>query len=137
LSFRTNLLKSVQRLLALPGPTGFDVYTMKVTIRVRTWDGGEVRVGDSTDVDTEILPRPKVIESGVGATATVGPVVPSNALGGYTPAMLNPTLTAGQELLYVLEGPAGTRNYTLVDIDTQKAFSYYLTLQSLDRVVPY
>jgi hypothetical protein len=136
LTFRTNLLKQVQNLLRLPYET-FDVYTMSVTLRVRTWSGGEVRLGTSTDSDTEILPRPKVIESNVGTAALVGPVVPSNADGGYTAAQLNPTLSAGQELIYVLTGPAGTRNYALVDIDTQKAFSYYLTLQSLDRVVPY
>jgi hypothetical protein len=136
LSFRTNLLKRVNVLLRLPYET-FDVYTMSVTRRVRTWSGGEVRLGTSSDSDTEILPRPWVVESNVGTTAKVGPVVPSNAIGGYTPAQLNPTLSAGQELIYVLTGPAGTRNYALLDIDTQDPFEYYLTLQSLDRVVPY
>lgn len=143
MSFRTNLLKTVNNLRALSGPTGFDVYTSRVTIRVRTWTGGdngpEVRLGSYTDVDTEILPRPKVREAGGGTGLVVGPITPANDDGGYTPAQLNPapSLTAGQEVLYVVEGPNGTFTYTAADIDTSRAFRYMLTLTGLERKIPY
>lgn len=141
MSFRTSLLQNVVTpLLRLPGPTSeggqFDVYTASVTVRTRTWSGGEVTLGTATVSDLEIRPRPRVVEKG-DKMLVVGPVVPSNPKGGYTVSQLRPSDVAGVEYYYVVTGANGTNNYTLVDIDTAKAFTYYLTLQALTRGTPF
>ncbi len=122
-------------------PPGLDFRTASLTIRTRSWTGGgngaEIRLGTSTDSDLLLVPRPKMKEQD-GGNLLVGPITPSYAGGGYTVAQLNPLVaaTAGQEILYVVTGPAGTHTYALLSIDTTKSLRYMLTLTPLDRSVP-
>lgn len=140
MTFRTTLLNTVERVRRIPYER-FDVRTATVTRRVRTWTGGdsgaEVRLGTSTDDDVELLPRPHVREVNGDQELTVGPITPSCTAGGYTVEQLNPTLTAGQELIYVVVGANGTRTYALASLDTSRAFTYMLRLQGLERATPY
>jgi hypothetical protein len=142
MTFRTNLLKTVNRLRRLPGPPAeggrFDVYTATVTRRLVSWSGGSVKLGTATTTDLELRPRPKVREVSGDDVLRVGPVTPQNAVGGYSPSQLNPTsLAAGEEFYYVVVGPFGTKNYALTAFDTGRAFSYYLTLEALERKRPF
>jgi hypothetical protein len=142
-SFRTQFLGPLAELRKIAAePPGFDLRTSILTIRTRTWTGGdngaEVRLGTSTDSDLVLVPRPKLTPID-GGGFLVGPITPQSATGGYTVAQLNPlpTLTAGQEVLYILSGPAGDYYYTLVEIQHHKAFRYMLKLAPLDRAVPH
>lgn len=128
----------------MSGPTGFDLRTTTVTIRTRTWtggeDGAEVGVGSCTDSDVTLTPRPKVKELG-DTEVEIGPITPSHSSGGYTVAQLNPDLSAlpGTEVLWVLVGANGTRYYQLTDIITTKSFRYMCRLKAINdsgRLVP-
>ena len=141
MSFRTDLLKNVVLpLLRLPGPTSeggvFDVYTYTVTVRTGTWASGKVGTGSPTITDLQILPRPRVREDGDSMLIVEG-IVPSNPKGGYTLAQLRPTTGAGVDFYYVVTGANGTHNYSLVEIDTGKAFLYSLKLKALTRPTPF
>lgn len=117
--------------------------THSLTIRTRTWSGTEdlgasVGVGDYSDDDVTITPRPKVVETSE-RELLVGPITPSHATGGYSPAQLNPQTEideTSQEVLYVVSGPGGTHAYSLLSIDDKKAFGYSLRLRLIDRAVP-
>lgn len=142
MSVRTAGLKAVHAARKLLGPTATDLHTHRVIVRTRTWPGGdngpEVRYGATyTDSDLEILPRPHVRET-PGGGLLVGPITPAHAGGGYTVDQLNPapSLTAGQEVLYVVIGPGGTRTFAAVEIDERRSFRYMLHLTSLERAVP-
>lgn len=113
--------------------------TSSLTVRTRTWSSGKARMGTSSDSDLVITPRPKIREANGDTELLVGPITPSYSGGGYTPTQLNPqpTLVAGQEVLYVVTSPAGTKTYTAASIDTSKSFGYYLKLTGLERKVPY
>ena len=141
MTFRTDLLKNVVLpLLKLPGPPSegglFDVYTYSVTVRSRAWSGGEIGLGTATVTDLAIPPRPRV-EERTDKQLFVGPIVPSNPKGGYTVAQLRPDDVAGTEYFYLVTGANGARAYVLTDIDTSRAFTYYLTLTSLERGTPF
>ena len=141
MTVRTAALKAVNAARKLLGPTATDLHTYTVTVRTRSWTGGdtgaEVRLGTSTDSDLVITPRPHVTETDGGAGLTLH-VTPAHSGGGYTVAQLNPapTLTAGQESYYVVTGPNGTYNYAVVDIDTSKALRYTIRLAALERQAP-
>lgn len=139
MSFRTELLKAVVKLRELPGPTQLDVYVTRVIVRTRSWSGGEAKLGHATDSEIELFPRPKVRNAGEGSRiVTVGPITPSNAVGGYTLEQLNPSEHDGVEAYYILIGPDGIeRPYKLIQIDQKRAFRYTLTLEALDRRMPF
>jgi hypothetical protein len=139
-SFRTDLLATVEGVRALRGPAGLDIQTVTVTIVRRTWSGGRRGAGTATVAVLTALPaHTKVREISQKLVAStggrfelgdlrVGPITPSFTGGGFTPAELAPVGTQGQEIVYVLAG-AITGDYTAVDVDTAKAFSYFLTLR--------
>lgn len=110
-----------------------------VTVRTRTWTGTDARLGTYTDSDLVLSPTPKVTDLGNGAI-NIGPIVPQHARGGYTVAQLNPVAglaeAAPTEILYVVDGPNGTFNYTLVSLETRKPFRYMLNLKLLTRAGP-
>ena len=110
-----------------------------VTIRTRTWSGGDIRLGTSSDSDLVLQPSPKVQDRGDG-TIEIGPIVPQHPRGGYTVAQLNPlpalSESAAVEVYYIVDGPNGTYRYTLLGIDSRKAFRYTLTLKILERAAP-
>ena len=140
MSFRTDLLPTLDSLRALTGPATFDVRTSTVTIRTRTWTGTTVRdatrAGSYSDSTLELTPRPKVQQVGNGSLL-VGPITPAHASGGYTPEQLNPTPTDSTEVTVIVDGPNGSHEYVIVGIDTSKPFRYMLQLAANDRAVPY
>lgn len=114
----------------------FGLRTTRVTIRVRTWSGGKVKLGTPTDVDTEILPRPRVRELDT-RRVKVDKITPQHATGGYSRQQLRPDDAAGLEYFYRLVTPDGvTRDYALTELDTSRNFGYELTLTELDRGGP-
>lgn len=110
------------------------------TIRTRTWSQQDARLGASTDSDLLLYPYPKVTY--LNATdVDVGPIVPLFPGGGYTPEQLNPmaylgTARSSTEVLYILDGPNGTYQYTCVGLETRRPFRYILHLRSLNRSAP-
>jgi hypothetical protein len=141
LSFRTDLLHVVDEVRALRGPSpGLDIQTVALTIVRRTWSGGRRGAGTATDVILTALPMrykirglsEKQIASSGGrleaGDVKVGPITPSYPGGGVTPDQLKPSGTTGGEVIHILTG-ASAGEYTVVDIDTMKAFSYFLTLR--------
>lgn len=91
----------------------------RVFRRVRTWSGSSVGDGVPADLDTELLPRPRVREQqgldGVwGQGVTAGGTVVRGRLrldlisGSYTLAFLYPLdLALNQQLLYVITAADG------------------------------
>ncbi len=136
-TLRDSLLPVIDEIRRIPGPDGVGVRTSRVYRVVRTWSGGSVRLGTSTDSTTEIVPRPKVREEMSGNELTVGPITAAHVGGGYAQSDLVPTLTAAQEVFWQVVGENGTRTLELVDIDTSKPFRFTLRLRTLERVRPY
>lgn len=147
MSIRTSALKLANKLRALPSSTGVDIYTTSVTIRTKTWTSGRRGAeGPVTTSDVVLTPRPKVREikqreiadSGgryESGDVKIGPVTPSNAVGGYTPSQLTPRATAsGIEYVYVLSGGI-TGEYKLVELVSDRALSYYLVVRR-SRITP-
>lgn len=93
-------------------------------------------MGTYTDSDLVITPPPRIKED--NGEITADRITPSHSGGGYTVGQLNPTptLTAGQEVLYIVTGPNGAKEYAIVEVNLRKNFGYELRLVSLDRVVP-
>lgn len=121
---------------------GFAPYT--VTVRTRTWSGGEVGLGDPTDSDLLLAPNPLVEEQGRLAASDsirVGPIQPVHDGGGYTVAQLRPSDAAGVEYYYIVTGANGTHNYSLDRLDSTSPeglfVEYMLTLQALTRAAPF
>jgi len=57
-----------------------------------------------------------------------GPVTPDFGTGGYTPAMLKPTVTTDDtQIIYLLTGQVAGE-YALAQLQTTKPFSYVLFL---------
>lgn len=108
----------------------------RVIRRIRTWSAGEVGLGALTVSDFEFTPRPKVENRGNGIVL-VSKVTPDYSGGGYTLDEIRPTLTAGQDLIYILIGPDGGEHpYQLVEVNPRKNFGYSFELLDLDRTQP-
>lgn len=110
-------------------------------VRTRTWSGGRVDSGTSTDVDLALgayYPIRYIAAHEVNSSAgqyemgdvLVNHITPSNGAGvGYTPEQLKPqVLTNGVEIIYVIVGEhAG--DYALVDLRTYRPFTYQMVLR--------
>lgn len=133
----SQLLPLVQSLRGIPERLGW--HAMEVTVRVRTWSGGQVRLGTFTDADTPIKPNPNVRETGDGRGLVVDKITPASAGGGLTYERINPApfLTPSQEVFYVVKGQFGERVYTAAHIDTSSPITTKLYLTGLERAVPY
>lgn len=131
------LLPLVQTLRAIPEQLGWQ--SMEVLVRVRTWSGGQVRLGTYEDQDTAIKPNPSVRETSDGRGLVVDKITPFNAAGGLTYEQINPApfLTPAQEVLYVVRGQFGERVYTASHLDTSNPITTTLYLTGLERAVPY
>ena len=139
MSFRTDILPTVDAVRAIAGPSGLDVRVNQLTIITRTWSGGRLGMGTSSDARLELaqIYKVKVVSSkeiaGSGGRyqqedIRVGPITPAYSGGGYTPTQLAPTGANGVEILYQLTGPnAGI--YSLVECCTDASFHYSLVLR--------
>lgn len=140
MSFRTDILGDIDDVRSLRGEDGVDIQTVSVTIVRRTWSGGRRGAGVLTTTTLTALPQrykvreisQKLVASSGGrfemGDVRVGPITPSYTGGGVTPAELQPSGTQGVEIVYVLAGSIAG-DYTAVDVDTARAFSYFLTLR--------
>jgi len=139
MTLRTSLLPVVDTLRALTGPSALDIRTAQLTIRRRVWSGGYIGEGTATDTDL-VLPKQYKVDSASAKeiassggrfedeTLKFGPVTPDYGTGGYTPAMLKPTVTTDDtEIIYVLTGQVAGE-YALASLHTEKPFSYMLFL---------
>ena len=133
-TLRDDLLPIVQDGRALI--QDFGLRQSRVVIRTRTWSTGKTRSGTYTDVDLELLPRPRIKETGDEAL-NVDRVTPQNTSGGYTVAQLNPPDTAGVEIIYVVTAPNGTKDYRLASIEDKGNFGYSMVLIPLNRPRPF
>lgn len=141
MSFRTNLLSRVDQIRAIAGPTGLDIRTSTVTVRVRTYPGGE-RTPDVTPTDVDLLlpshtkvrqlNQKELADSGgryEDGMIKVGPITPSDSAGhGLTIAQIAPEETAdGVEVYYILTG-AVSGEYSRVNLNSDRPFRYELIL---------
>jgi hypothetical protein len=113
--------------------------THRLYFRTRTWTGGRAGKGDPTDVDVELLPRPKIRETESGYTVTG--ITPTYAGGGYTVDQLRILESPGVEKFYVVVKPNGESVECGLDsghdaVDTGKNFNWSLRLVSLDDREP-
>lgn len=144
MSFRTDLLATVDAARAISGPAGLDIRTNQLTIRTITWSGKYARDGVIDSTQDTVLPayypirfiRGEEIEASGGQytlnDVLVNHITPSNGLGvGFTPEQLNPPkATDNVETIYVITGPMGG-NYALVDCRTHRPFTYQLVLRRM------
>jgi hypothetical protein len=126
---------------------GARIYT--VTRRLRTWSGGELDAGTPTDVDIVLAPRPKVRAQSRGIEAALqealtsggqrvqGDLVVEQVSMAYALADLEPTLSAGQELLYIVAGVDGGQiaatTYVLSKPPFRKLTQWVLYLRKSER----
>jgi hypothetical protein len=116
--------------------TDFGLRTSRVFVRIGSWDGDEALLGNLTNADTELLPRPKVIDSHNG-TLTVTNITPQYVGGGWAPSDVAPAVEAGQDFYLIVRGPDGNNKpYTLGTVNVRSPFRYTLTLLPLTRVRP-
>jgi len=137
-TLRDEVLPIIDSGWALVDELGFAPY--QVTVRVRRWTGGdngpEVGLGQYQDTDTTLTPNYQAKEINAGGGLHIGPITPAYGGVGWAYSDLNPTLQAGEELLYIVTGPHGTYNYSLHEIDTSDPVEYHITLNSLHRPAP-
>jgi len=142
MSFRTDLLPTVDliRNKRGPGAGNFDIQTVKVDIVQRVWSGGRRGLGTVTEttlanlpqkIKVRVLTTKEVAQSGGTyqmQDLRVGPITPAYTGGGFTPQQLKPAGADGTEIIYKLTGTIAG-DYMLVEIRTDKAFSYYLVVR--------
>lgn len=116
--------------------TDFGLRTTRVFVRVGTWDENEALLGNLTNSDTELLPRPKVVDIGNG-NLTVTNITPQYVGGGWEPSDVAPAIAAGRDFYFIVRGPdSNDRPYALGVVNVRSPFRYTLTLQPLTRVRP-
>lgn len=139
-TLRDDLLPVVDEMRQIPDDLGLRRYS--VFFRVRTWSGGKPGLGDPKDVDTYIVPKPKVRQLSTKEVAEsagtyeagdymIDKITPrfvdevTGVPGGYTPGQLRP-LPAGdnQDVSIILVGDEGLVECTPVNYNFDKAFRY-------------
>lgn len=136
MSFRDDVLRAVNAARAVPASLG--IRDSRVYLRSKVWTAGsgsdEIGKGTLAATDVEITPRPRVKEL-VGEKLRVGPITPSHSTGGYTPATLSPSDTAGSDFVVAVESPDGTtREYQITRLNQEPAgysFGYFIELEPL------
>ena len=115
----------------------FGLRQSRVWVRQRAYSAGEQHLGDITDADVEILPRPKVEEMDP-TTLKASRITPDYGTGGYTTADLLPAQVAGTERYYLVQvGPDGPKiPYRCIGIDEHKNFGITLMLERLVHEQP-
>lgn len=87
--------------------------------------------------DMEILPRPKVVKQ--GNSLVVGPIMPPFPGGGYDVEDLRPAVMFEQdtnvEVYYYTIGPQ-SEDWLIVDLELEKSFGYFITLEPASRLRP-
>lgn len=115
----------------------FGLRQSRVWVRQRARNSGEQYLGDITDTDVEILPRPKVEELDP-TRLQVSRITPDYGTGGYSTADLMPAQVAGTERYFLVQvGDDGPKiPYQCVAINEYKNFGITLTLERLVHEQP-
>jgi len=107
-----------------------------VTVRVRTWSGGRIGSGTASDVDTLLVPAPKVVEpparlvgDAPGMYESGDLIVTKIARDTYTESTFTPSKIAGVEVIFLVD----TRQYRIVGAPSDKNFEWALLLRRMDR----
>jgi hypothetical protein len=141
-SIRSDLLSVVDDLRGIPSSSDFDLRRYRVVLRTRTWPGGQPGLGTPTDVDMEILPRPKVrplspqeIASSGGTFQQgdwmVDKITPDYGTGGYTPGAIHIRPGANnQDVAVLLIGDEGTIECDAVKFWHDRAFTYRMVVRT-------
>jgi len=108
-----------------------------ITVRTRTWSGGEVQLGTPTVTDLVLVPNPPTKELNGDKLLSVGPITPTHPTGGYSYSQLRPSDTAGTEYYYLVSGSNGVNAFALRSIDTTESFEIMLVLEALERRLPF
>lgn len=135
MSLNDDILPVIDDAWRLVDDLGFS--SSSITIRTRTWSGGQLQLGTATISDLTLVPNPPVKELAGDRMLLVGPITPTHATGGYSYAQLLPSEAAGVESYVVVTGSNGTRKYALKSIDTSTSFETMLTLEALERKFPF
>lgn len=152
MTFRTGLLKAIDRVRGIPNRLDLRLY--KVSIRVRTWTGSRPGVDSSTSTDADeyfgvdagthrarvaqVTQRDIIASGGIyqDQDVKVGPITPPYLGGAANHADItafdpNPTGSA-TEVFFKIEGPGmatGGSWFHKVGQDCSKPFAYYFTLR--------
>ena len=108
----------------------------RVWVRQRAYSAGEQHLGDITDSDIEITPRPKVEEMDP-TTLKVSRITPDYGTGGYSPDDLLPAQVAGVERYFLVQVGDGPRMpYRSIGQNFYKNFGITLMLERLVHEQP-
>lgn len=112
----------------------------RVTLRVRTWDGGAPGLGVATFTDTVIDPTPRARQLASAEVAASGGtyeqgdyrvdrISPQFSGGGLSTAALAPALTDAQDFVVVLTTDRGDVVCSLVKTTLDRALSYSVVVR--------
>jgi hypothetical protein len=135
---REDLLPVIDEIRLLIGdPDQLGLRQSRVWVRRRAWSAGEQHLGDITDTDIELTPRPKV-EADTPVTLKVSRITPAYPGGGYTTEDLLPTQVAGTSRYFLVQtGTDGPRvAYQCIAIDERKNFGISLVLEQIPHEQP-
>lgn len=133
-------------LVARVRPTASPLHTTRCTVRTRTWSGGEIGTGTTSDSDFLLgqevrvskLSNKDVLTSGGFFNfndVKVEHITPPFSGGGYSLAQVAPSTQApipdGVEFIYLLSGEING-DYRLVNVSDDHALHYTLYLHELD-----
>lgn len=115
----------------------FGLRQSRVWVRRGVFSSGEIHLGDLTNNDVELLPRPKVEQQDT-VTLKVTRITPPYPGGGYDTADLLPPQEAGVDRMCVVQvGTDGPKvAYRIVDIDERKNFGITLMLERIPGEQP-
>ncbi len=152
MALRERLLRSVDRIRAIPGK--FGVHRYQVWVRVSTYSGTRVGLGTETVTETRLLvggrdphvkqTRNKDIVAGTSeleaAEFDIGPLTPEFFGGGVEPSTINPAKgTSPGTTMYLLKGPGLPSDGLLcqrVYDNTDRPFRYTIRVRSSGRKRP-
>lgn len=136
---RARLLPVVNKLRALPARFGLRRYA--VILRRRTWSGSYCGEGTPTDVDTNLLPVPRVRPLTTKEVASSGgtyregdfllsAITPAFTGGGYSPTQLNLRPTGvNQDVTIILSGDEGVIECQVVEFWFNRPFTYEMVVR--------
>jgi hypothetical protein len=135
---REDLLPVIDEIRQLIGdPDQLGLRQSRVWVRRRAYSAGEQHLGDITDTDVEITPRPKV-EEDTPVTLKVSRITPTYAGGGYTTEDLMPAQVAGVKRYFLVQ--TGTDGplvpYQCIALNEYKNFGISLMLERLVHEQP-
>lgn len=139
-NLRVSLIGVVDAGRQLTADLGFRQRT--VILRTRTWNGGRVGAGSSSDVDVEILPRPKVAEPPARLVFDApgqyesGDLIVSKISATLAEQDINPAAVAGVEVIWLVTDAVNgrAREYKLVGAPKNLAFGFTVQLRRRNRL---